>query len=376
MKRHGIITAVLFTSIVLSNGFAPLAAAGSGVISKSPYLGAILVDASTGKALFEDGADAAGYPASMVKLMDLLIVLEMVESNVLSLQDSIRVPAAAAKIGGSQVYLKENEIISVDDMLYALIVQSANDAAVALALHVAGTKEAFVELMNARARELGMNNTVFHSVHGLPPGKGQQPDVTTPRDMAKLCLELLKRQDVLNYTSTRERAFRPDTPEPFIMRTHNHLLGHFEGCDGLKTGYFARAGFSVAATAEKKGARTVAVVMGSSNRKVRDAKAGELLARGLAQIIRTSPVAATSRQTPSAKPAHEKSVKKTTAASVSASNTPPSGAGPDTPAQDGTDKNDDTIQISKKKIRIAGIVTIPLIIVLIGFYITSMKRKS
>ena len=125
--------------------------------------------------------------------------------------------AEASKIGGSQVYLKENEVFPVDELLYALIVQSANDAATALAIHYAGSKEAFVRLMNKRAQEIGMKDTVFHSVHGLPPGKGQLPDVSTPRDIAKLCRELLKKPDALKYTSTKERAFRADAAEPFIM---------------------------------------------------------------------------------------------------------------------------------------------------------------
>src|SRR5437762_11380254 len=139
-------------------------------------------------------------------------------------------------------------------MLYALMVHSANDAAVALAEKIAGTTDAFAQLMNTRAKELGMNNTVFHSVHGLPPGAGQEHDVTTARDFSLLCRELLKHRDTLRYTSTRERAFRPNVAnKTVIMRTHNHLLGHVEGCDGLKTGYIAQAGFSIAVTASRNG---------------------------------------------------------------------------------------------------------------------------
>ncbi len=258
-------------------------------IARDPYLGALLIDAATGKVLFEDNADARGYPASIVKLMTLLIILKEVQAGTISLQDTVTVTAAAAKIGGSQVYLKEGETFSVDDLLYALIVQSANDAAVALALHLAGTTDAFVEMMNRKAQELGMTGTTFHSVHGLPPGKGQQPDVMTPRDIARLCLELLQYPDALRYTSTRERTLRGESTQPFIMRTHNHLLGSFEGCDGFKTGYFRAAGFSIAATATKKGARAIAVVMGCTDRKKRDARARELLARGLAELSRNLP---------------------------------------------------------------------------------------
>ena len=120
--------------------------------------------------------------------------------------------------------MKEKEVFKVDDLLYALMVQSANDAAVALAIHIAGTKDGFTELMNEKAQALGMTNTHFHSVHGLPPGAGQEPDISTPRDLSILCRELLKHKDTLRYTSTKERPFRPDAKEPFIMRNHNPLL--------------------------------------------------------------------------------------------------------------------------------------------------------
>jgi len=158
---------------------------------------------------FEDHADAKGYPASVLKLMDLLIILEKIEQRQLSLQDQVPVSAKAAKTGGSQVWLAEKESFTLEEMLYALMVQSANDAAVALAEKVAGTTDAFVELMNKRAKLLGMTSTVFRSVHGLPPAAGQEHDITTARDFSLLCRELLKHKDTLRYTSTRERPFRP-----------------------------------------------------------------------------------------------------------------------------------------------------------------------
>jgi D-alanyl-D-alanine carboxypeptidase (penicillin-binding protein 5/6) len=264
---------------------APAKAAPRAGIARDPYLGAIVVDAATGRTLFEDQPDAKGYPASVLKLMDLLIVLERIEQHQLSFQDQVTVSAKSAKTGGSQVWLAEKEVFSVDDLLYALMVQSANDSAVALAEKVAGSTEAFVQLMNQRAHLLGMTNTLFHSVHGLPPGAGQQPDVTTPRDFAVLCRELLKHQDTLRYTSTRERTFRPNSGnKTVVMRTHNHLMAQVEGCDGLKTGFFTQAGFSIAATASRNGRRVIAVVLGSADRKVRDAKAAELLAKGFAAL--------------------------------------------------------------------------------------------
>lgn len=256
-------------------------AAGKGVISRDPYLGAIVVDAASGRVLFEDQADAKGYPASVLKLMDLLVILDRIEQHQLSLQEQVTVSAKASKTGGSQVWLAEKEVFTVDELLYALMVQSANDAAVALAEKVAGSTDAFVEMMNQRAHQLGMVNSQFHSVHGLPPGAGQQHDVTTARDLSILCRELLRHSDTLRYTSTKERVFRPDAgKKTVVMRTHNHLMAEVEGCDGFKTGYIAQAGFSIAATAARHGQRVIAIVLDSTDRKVRDAQAANLLAKG------------------------------------------------------------------------------------------------
>jgi serine-type D-Ala-D-Ala carboxypeptidase (penicillin-binding protein 5/6) len=260
---------------------APAKTGQRNTIARDPYRGAVVVDAASGRVLFEDQADAKGYPASVLKLMDLLIVLEQIEQRQLSLQDEVVVSAKASKTGGSQVWLAEKEVFSVDELLYALMVQSANDAAVALAEKVGGSTEAFVEVMNRRAQQLGMVNTHFNSVHGLPPGAGQQPDITTARDLSILGRELLKHQDTLRYTSTRERTFRPDAGrKTVVMRTHNHLMSQVQGCDGFKTGFFTQAGFSLAATASRNGQRVIAVVLGSTDRKVRDSKAADLLARG------------------------------------------------------------------------------------------------
>ena len=268
------------------------AAAAPGAISRDPYIGAIAIDANTGQVLFEDNADRPGYPASMLKLMDLFVVLDRVRQGSIRLDDPVQVTKESMSMGGSQVYLDPRERFTVDELLYALMVQSANDAAMALALHVAGTRDGFVRMMNDKAKELGLSPvTRFSSPHGLPPGAGQRPDITTPRDFAKLCRALLAAYpETLKYTATVEKEFRP-APKQFVMRTHNHLLGKVPGCDGLKTGYFSDAGYSIAATAQRGGARVIAVVMGSVSRQVRDAKATELLSRGLLAASR-SPAAA------------------------------------------------------------------------------------
>lgn len=263
-------------------------------ISQYPYLGAITVDASTGKVLFEKNADAACFPASVVKLMDLLLILEDVARGSVSLTNIISTTAEASTMGGTQVYLKEHESFTVDDLLYALMVQSANDAAVALAIGIAGSKDAFVARMNARAKELGMQATTFHSVHGLPPAAGQKPDVSTARDLSLLARELLKHQDTLRYTSTVKRGFRQDT---YVMENHNHLLGQ-GGCDGMKTGYIKAGGYSIVATAARGDKRVIAAVVSSRGDKTpidmgkaRDAATAQLLAEGLAAAAALPPPA-------------------------------------------------------------------------------------
>ena len=246
-------------------------------ISKDPYVSALVIDAETGKTLIDENSTLTAYPASVLKIMVLLVVLEEIEKGSLSLSEMVQVTPEAARMGGSQVYLDPKEQFSVEDLLYALIIQSANDAAVALAIHISGSKESFVALMNERAAALGMKDTRFYSVHGLPPSKGQQVDITTARDLSILAMKLAERNETYKYTGTREREFRNGD---FIMRTHNHLLKSVDGCDGFKTGYFTAAGFSVVATAKRKGVRLIVVVLGSKDRKVRDAKATELFTKG------------------------------------------------------------------------------------------------
>ena len=246
-------------------------------LAQDPYASALLIEADSGKVLFDANGDAKLYPASVLKLMNLYVILQRIGQGKLKTDEMVQVTVEAAKTGGSQVYLDPRERFSVEDLLYALMVQSANDAAVALATHIAGSKEGFIALMNQKAQELGMKNTKFHSVHGLPPSEGQEPDVTTARDLAILCRALAKQPEALKYTSTQSRGFRENK---FMMRNHNKLLGQVAGCDGLKTGYYQAAGFSIAATAQRGGVRMIAVVMGSKDRKVRDAKAIELINKG------------------------------------------------------------------------------------------------
>ena len=245
----------------------------SSFISRDPYIGAIVVDSATGRAIFEDNADGIGYPASVVKLIDLLIIMEKVQQGTLRLTDRVTVAPEACNVGGSQCFLRPREIFTIDELLYALMIKSANDAATALAIHVGGSKDAFIEMMNHKASELGMTSTHFNSVNGLPP-QGKPPDQSTPRDLSLLARAVLKHPEALRYTSTRFYAFRKGE---YDMNNHNHLLGALEGCDGLKTGYFSKAGFSIVATAQRDNVRLVTVVLGSRFRNTRDRQAKSLL---------------------------------------------------------------------------------------------------
>jgi D-alanyl-D-alanine carboxypeptidase (penicillin-binding protein 5/6) len=259
---------------------APTRPSQAAVPDAQAFQGAIALDAATGTVLFEDRADHVGPPASVAKLMTFLLVHDRLARGDLSLQTPVFVNAEAAKTGGSQVYLAEKETFPVEEMLFALMIASANDAATALAIHVAGSRPAFVELMNARARELGMTNTTFRSPHGLPPSSRlpADGDLTTPRDLARLSLHLLRTTNILAYTSVRQRVFRPG-PKRIDMTNHNNLLGRVAGVDGLKTGFTRGAGFCLATTALRHGRRVIVVTMGSPDSKTRDIKTVELLER-------------------------------------------------------------------------------------------------
>jgi D-alanyl-D-alanine carboxypeptidase (penicillin-binding protein 5/6) len=268
----------------------PTSVRGVPVISRDPYLGLIAVDGATGKVLVEDNADATVYPASVIKVMTLFVVMDRIQQGSARLTDPITASAEATRLGGSQVYLKEGEVFTVEELIYALMVQSANDAAAALAIHVAGSQTAFVELMNQKAQALGMTNTHFYSCHGLPPTpprKAEEIDSSTSRDLALLGRALVNAYpDVIRYSSTKERTFRT-TPKPFVMRNHNHrLMASFPGVDGLKTGYILAGGYSAIVTAMRNDRRVFVVVCGSvaTFGKTRDKAAAEALNRAFAAL--------------------------------------------------------------------------------------------
>ncbi len=252
------------------------------------FKSAIVVDADTGEVLVASNPRRRSQPASMLKMMTELIVLERIAEGDLALDDTTEVSAKASRMGGSQVYLKHGEVFTIEELLGALAIHSANDAAVCLAEHVAGSTEAFIDLMNLRARELGMNDTEFHTVHGLPPEWNQQPDLTTAYDLTLLGRELVEYPQALDWSATATAPFRDGE---FIMYNPNKLVGKFRGLDGLKTGFHGRSGFCVTATAIQKGKRLISVVMGCSTDRSRATETTRLMSYGFNLYTKTELVA-------------------------------------------------------------------------------------
>jgi D-alanyl-D-alanine carboxypeptidase (penicillin-binding protein 5/6) len=245
------------------------------VEKQEPCKAYIVVEATTGKVLEGRETHLRWPPASITKLMLSDIVLERVAKGDLHLSDKITVSREASKMGGSQVYLKEGETFTLEELMKATMVASANDAAYAIGEHIAGTKEGFVALMNEKAKALKMDDTEFHSLHGLPPSKGNQADLSSCSDLAVLARELVtKYPKILQWTSIQNDRFRDGA---FVLNNHNKLLGKMPGMDGLKTGYYAEAGYNVVATAKKDDLRLIVVVMGSPTHEIRDRFALEKL---------------------------------------------------------------------------------------------------
>ncbi|HNC25065.1 MAG TPA: D-alanyl-D-alanine carboxypeptidase family protein, partial [Opitutaceae bacterium] len=267
------------------------------------YKGAIIMDAATGSVLLEDHDGESSPPASMTKLMTFAVIHDKLQSGALTLQTPVTVVAADSKIGGTQVWLKEGEVFTVEELLYAMMIQSANDAAYALARTAAGAVPAFVDLMNAKARELGMTHSTFRTPHGLPPSNRRlsEGDLTTPHDFALLCRHLLLKTDIIKYTSVKRRAFGPPA-RGTMMDNHDHLLGRVQGVDGLKTGFTNGAGFCLSATALRNGRRIIVVVMGSPDSKTRDLKVAELIERGFTTLPPNGPAFASTGAASSADP--------------------------------------------------------------------------
>jgi len=238
---------------------------------------AVLMDYSTGRALYAKNADEALPPASVTKIMTILLFMEEVERGNISLDDEITVSEYAASMGGSQVYLEPGETMRAEELLKCVIIASANDAAVALAEKVAGSEEAFVARMNERAAELSMNNTHFENVTGLDDDTTKH--LTSAYDIALMSRALLRHETIFKYTTVWMDTIRDGA---FGLTNTNRLIRFYNGATGLKTGSTSRAGFCMSATAKRDGMHLIAVVMGSPTRDARNEAARQLLDYGFA----------------------------------------------------------------------------------------------
>lgn len=228
-----------------------------------PYTAAIVMESTTGQILFEKNAREPLPTASMTKMMTLMIVLDQIRDGSLTWDTPVKTSAHASRMGGSQVFLRDGEVFPVRDLAAATMIHSANDAAMALAEHIGGNGEAFVKMMNNRARQLGLKNTIYYSPHGLP-GEGDPDDVMSPYDLAILGRELMKSPEMREWAKTHIMPFRGGV---FIMNNPNHLIRNYDGATGIKTGFHDQAGFCVTGSAKRGNMELISVVMGSKIKK-------------------------------------------------------------------------------------------------------------
>ena len=286
MKKITLKLTAFYMALIFSVGYGLIPSAAEEVLPVIPTDTAalageaksvILIEAKTGKVLYEYEADMRLAPASVTKIMTILLVAEEIGKGTLKLTDIVQISDNASHMGGSQVYLKAGEQMSVEDLLKSVIIASANDAATALAEQVAGSVEGFVERMNARASELGMSNTVFENPTGLDDSTVDHK--TTARDISLMSRELMKHEFILNYTTIWMDSIRNGA---FGLTNTNRLIRFYNGANGLKTGSTSKAGFCISAAAKRDGMQLIAVIMGAPNRDIRNEIAKKLLDYGFA----------------------------------------------------------------------------------------------
>ncbi len=240
---------------------------------------AILVEATTGEVLFNKKASEKVSVASLTKMMGLILIFDTIEKGGLSLNDIVTVSENAKGMGGTQLYLDTGEKISVNDLIKGVVMASANDAMVALAERIAGTEEAFVEMMNKKANELGLKTTHFENSVGFD----HEEHYSSASDMAKIAMELIKHEKVFEYSGTYESYIRENTDNKTWVVNTNKLVRFYEGADGLKTGWTENAGSSIAATAKRKDLRLIAIVLGYEKSNIRNQETMALLDYGFNQ---------------------------------------------------------------------------------------------
>ena len=280
MKRMGIFLAVclLVCMLPLSAAAAPMEVAGKS---------AVLMDMATGTLLFEQNPHEKLAPASVTKVMTMLLIMEAIDDGRIRWDDTVTVSEAAAAKGGSQVYLKVGETMSVSDMLKSVAVSSANDCACALAEHIAGSETAFVEKMNQRAKELGMNDTHFVNCTGLDDGEDAKNHLTSAYDIALMSRELMvNHPDIQKFTTIWMDTVRGGA---FGLSNTNKLVRFYPGATGLKTGFTSAAGYCLSATAERDGLGLIAVILGAKTSQERFAGCKAMLDYGFANYALITP---------------------------------------------------------------------------------------
>ncbi|MFB4163511.1 D-alanyl-D-alanine carboxypeptidase family protein [Alteribacillus sp. JSM 102045] len=234
---------------------------------------AVIMEVDTGKMLFNKNENEKLPPASMTKIMTMLLIMEALDEKDIQLDEQVTASERAASMGGSQIFLEQGEQMTVHELLKGVAVASGNDASVALAEHIAGTEEKFIRKMNEKAEELGLKNTQFNNTTGL----STKDHYTTARDLAVMSQALLKHEKILEYTSIYEDYLRQGTDKEFWLVNTNRLVKHYDGVDGLKTGYTSKAKYNLTATANRDGMRVVTVVMGAETPKERNKQSTALL---------------------------------------------------------------------------------------------------
>ncbi|PLS01641.1 D-alanyl-D-alanine carboxypeptidase family protein [Neobacillus cucumis] len=279
MKRFVsfIVTSFLLTSLWIPSAFAAEEKKDTDIVSN--VKSAVLIERDTGTVLYEKNSNEELPPASMTKIMTMLLIMEAIDEGKLSWNEKVRTSEYAASMGGSQIFLEPGEEMTTKEMLRGIAIGSGNDASVAMAERIAGSEDAFVDMMNAKAKELGLKHTFFKNTTGLPVSG----HYSTASDMAIMAKELLKYEGITKFTGMYEAYLRENTDKKFWLVNTNKLVRFYPGVDGLKTGFTAEAKYCLTATAQKDGMRVIAVVFGAPTSKERNAQVTKLLNYAFAQ---------------------------------------------------------------------------------------------
>ncbi|KQL53646.1 D-alanyl-D-alanine carboxypeptidase [Heyndrickxia shackletonii] len=270
---------IIFSSIVIGSAYSYAAEGNSELAPEAKS--AILIERDTGSILYEKNSHEKLPPASMTKVMTMLLIMQAIDKGTLSWNEKVRTSEYAASMGGSQIFLEPGEEMTVEQMLKGIAIGSANDAAVAMAEKIAGSEESFVAMMNKEAKALGLKDTHFQNTTGLPV----KDHYSSAYDMAIMAKELLKYEKITKFTGTYEDYLRENTDKKFWLVNTNKLVKFYPGVDGLKTGFTNEAKFCLTATAKKNNMRVIAVVFGAPSTKVRNAQVSKMLDFAFSQYV-------------------------------------------------------------------------------------------